>query len=148
MIRSRHLARILAMQALYQFDVQQATADIAPRGVIEPLAAEMEAPEAAIRYACELVTGVWQQRSKYDEMISGVSEHWQVSRMAVVDRNILRIALHELLHSLDVPVRVVFDEAIEIGKEYGAAETPNFVNGVLDAVFKNHPACKIARGES
>jgi N utilization substance protein B len=67
--------------------------------------------------------------------------------MAVVDRNILRIALYELIEQPDVPVRVVFDEAIEIGKQFGTRETPQFINGVLDAIWKNHPACRIARGD-
>jgi len=67
--------------------------------------------------------------------------------MAVVDRNILRLALYELLDQPDVPARVVIDEAIELGREFGDAETPHFINGVLDAIWKHHPACRIARGE-
>jgi transcription antitermination factor NusB len=80
-------------------------------------------------------------------MISEITDHWEVSRMAVVDRNVLRLALYELIEQPDVPARVVIDEAIEIGREFGDAETPQFVNGVLDAVWKKHPACRVARGE-
>ena len=81
-------------------------------------------------------------------MISEVSDHWEVSRMAVVDRNILRMAIYELVERPDVPARVVIDEAIEIAREFGDAETPQFINGVLDAVWKKHPACRVARGET
>ena len=80
-------------------------------------------------------------------MIAGVSDHWDVSRMGVVDRNILRPALYELVEQPDVPVRVVIDEAIEIGREFGEAQTPQFINGVLDAIWKREPACRATRGE-
>jgi N utilization substance protein B len=81
-------------------------------------------------------------------MIASASEHWDVARMGVVDRNILRLALFEMTERPEVPVRVVIDEAIEIGREFGDAETSSFINGVLDALWKNHPACHVARGET
>ena len=68
--------------------------------------------------------------------------------MAVVDRNILRLALYELTAQPDVPPRVVIDEAIEIGREFGAAETPQFINGVLDAIWKQHPDFQSFRSTS
>jgi N utilization substance protein B len=128
-------------------DVQQATREADIDDIIRTLAEEEQAPAAIVTYARTLSWGAWLSRERYDDMVSGVSAHWKVSRMAVVDRNILRIALYELIEQPDVPVRVVFDEAIEIGKQFGTRETPQFINGVLDAIWKNHPACRIARGD-
>ena len=78
-------------------------------------------------------------------MLASAASHWDVSRMAVVDRNILRLALYELIEQPEVPARVVIDQAIELGREFGAADTPQFINGVLDAVWKQDPACQTAR---
>lgn len=143
---TRHRARTAALQALYQLDVQRAPAEVSVSEAMAPILAEDPLPDVGAAYARELVAGTWTARERYDDMISGVSDHWDLARMAVVDRNVLRLALHELLERPDVPVRVVFDEAIELGREFGDAETPHFVNGVLDAVWKRHPACRIARG--
>ncbi len=145
MSRARHQARTVALQGLYQLDVQRAAIDGQIAETVAPLVAEAElAPEAA-EYARRLTAGAWAAHERYDEMIAGVSTHWDVSRMNIVDRNILRLALYEILEQPDVPVRVIIDEAIELGREFGEAETPQFTNGVLDAIWKNHPACRVAR---
>lgn len=138
---------MVALQGLYPMDIQQAPSDADVGEVLAPLMAETELPPEAADYARRLVAGVWAKREQYDAMIAAAADHWAVSRMAVVDRNILRLALHELIEQPDVPTRVVFDEAIEIAHEFGEAETPHFVNGVLDAIWKKHPACRVARGE-
>lgn len=145
MKKQKHQARIVALQALYQMDVQRMAEDADVVPVVAPLLAEGEFGHEVGGYARQLAAGTWTGRAKLDGMIASVSAHWDVSRMAVVDRNILRLALHELVEQLDVPVRVVFDEAIELGREFGAAETPPFINGVLDAVWKQCEICRIAR---
>jgi len=148
MERPRHQARIVALQGLYQLDIQRA-GDAEDRSrVLPPLLEEAGLTGPAAGYAATLLEGVWAQRVRFDEMIAGVSKHWDVSRMAVVDRNIIRLAIYELIHQPDLPVRVVMDEAIELGHEFGSAETGHFVNGVLDAIYKQHPTCRVARGES
>jgi transcription antitermination protein NusB len=147
MIRARHQARIVALQGLYQLDMQRATLDADIDESLTPLLAEAGLSGEATGYARDLTAGTWAGHQRYDEMIAGVSAHWDVSRMAVVDRNILRLAIHELIERPDVPARVIIDEAIELGREFGDAETPHFMNGVLDALYKNHPACRIARGD-
>jgi len=146
MKRKRHQARVVALQGLYALDVQRAPADADTTGVLVPLLTEAELTGEPADYANRLAGGVWAKREQYDGMIADVSDHWDVSRMAVVDRNILRLALYELVEQPDVPMRVVMDEAIEIGREFGDAETPPFINGVLDAIWKKHPACRTARG--
>ena len=135
----------MALQTLFQLDVQHANSEEDIGDMICALAEEEQFPAAVTDYARMLAWGAWLSRERYDDMMGGVSTHWKVSRMAVVDRNILRIALHELLEQPEVPIRVIFDEAIEIGKQFGARETPQFINGVLDAVWKSHPACCVAR---
>ena len=91
------------------------------------------APEAA-QYAELLVRGVHGRREELDRVLQEVSRNWRVARMALVDRNVLRLGAFELLHREDVPRRVAINEAIELAKRYGAAEARAFVNGVLDRV--------------
>lgn len=141
----RHQARVIALQGLFQLDVQKAEDRFDLDAILAPILEEDAYPEKAVAYARTIITGAWQNHARYDEMIAGVSARWDLSRMAVVDRNILRIALYELIEQPDTPVRVVIDEAIELGREFGEAETPHFINGVIDAVWKHHPACRVAR---
>lgn len=141
----RHQARIIALQGLYQLDVQRAPLDAGIPQMLAPLLEEAEVTGELADYARTLTAGAWRQRERYDAIIGSASSHWDVSRMAVVDRNLLRLALFELIERLEVPTRVIIDEAIEIGREFGAAETPQFINGVLDAIWKNDPTCRIAR---
>ena len=146
MKQTKHQARTIALQGLYQLDVQKLPpdADVAPL-LVSLIAEAQPLPPEATGYARQLAAGTWLSREKFDAMIASVSNHWDVSRMAVVDRNILRLGLYELIEQLDVPVPVIMDEAIELGREFGAAETPQFINGVLDAVWKQHETCRIAR---
>jgi len=135
----------VALQGLYQLDIQRQGVDGDMAALIAPLLAEAELAGEAADYARQLTAGAWAGAERYDQIIGGASDHWDVSRMAVVDRNILRLALYELTAQPGVPVRVVIDEAIELGREFGAAETPQFINGVLDAIWKRDPTCKAAR---
>ena len=148
MKRPRHQARTAALQGLYQLDIQRAPSKVDLADVMTSVLERLQLTGETAAYANTLTAGAWAGREKYDRMIAGVSAHWEISRMAVVDRNILRLALYELVEQPDVPARVVIDEAIEIGREFGDAETPHFINGVLDAVWKQDPACRIARGET
>lgn len=99
--------------------------------------------EAEVRsFAQDIVQGVVRERAALDRIIAGAAEHWRVERMAVVDRNILRMAIYELSCLPDTPAIVVLDEAIEVGKKYGSEQSGAFINGILDAVRK-----RIERGE-
>jgi N utilization substance protein B len=146
--RPRHQARALALQGLYQLDIQRSDDSSDREAVLQPLLEEEAASKETVSYARELIDGAWVGRERYDQLITGVSEHWDVARMAVVDRNILRIALYEMIERPDVPVRVLMDEAIELGREFGAGETAQFINGVLDAVWRNAEVCRVARPEA
>jgi N utilization substance protein B len=132
----RTKARERALQALYQIDV-------AAEGIDDALARfwrSFEPVEREVMTLAEgLVRGVAQHRRAIDEAIEQVSTHWRLDRMAKVDRNVLRLAVYELLRT-DVPVKVVINEAIELGKKYGSENTGAFVNGVLDRIAAGLPA--------
>jgi len=125
----RTKARERAVQALYQLDV-------AAEGLDEALARfwrNFEPVEREVReMAEELVRGVAAHRREIDDAIEGASVNWRLDRMAKVDRNVLRLAVYELRHRVDVPVKVAINEAIELAKKYGAEGSGAFVNGVLD----------------
>ena len=126
----RTRARERALQALYQIDV-------AAEGIDEALAAfwrSFEPVEREVRELAEaLVRGVAEGRREIDDAIEEASSNWRLDRMARVDRNVLRLAVYELLRT-DVPVKVVINEAIELGKKFGSESSGAFVNGVLDKV--------------
>jgi N utilization substance protein B len=118
------------LQALYQMEVS----DRPSSGAARDLWRHFGEPEEAQRFAAELVEGVLERRERIDALIAASSEHWRLSRLPQVDRNILRVATYELLCRPDVPASVAIDEAIEIAKRFGSDESPQFVNGVLDHV--------------
>jgi N utilization substance protein B len=88
-------------------------------------------------YSTWLVNGVVSDQEKIDNIIQQVSEHWRISRMAIVDRNILRMAVFELLNEKNIAPAIIINEAIEIAKKYSGDEAATFVNGILDAIRKN-----------
>jgi N utilization substance protein B len=126
----RTKARERALQALYQIDVSASDID-------ETLARfwrSFEPAEREVQALAELlVRGVHRERPAIDERIEAASTNWRVDRMARVDRNALRLAVFELLHG-DAPVKVIINEAIELGKKYGSESSGAFVNGVLDRI--------------
>ena len=126
----RTKARERALQALYQIDVAASEIDEALTRFwrsFEP--AERDVQELAE----QLVRGVHRERRSIDERIEAASTNWRVDRMARVDRNALRLAVFELLQG-DAPVKVIINEAIELGKKYGSESSGAFVNGVLDRI--------------
>jgi N utilization substance protein B len=139
----RTKARERALQALYQIDV-------AAEGIDEALSRfwrSFEPVEREVMALAEaLVRGVAAHRRAVDEAIERVSINWRLDRMAKVDRNVLRLAVYELLET-DVPVKVVINEAIELGKKYGSESTGAFVNGVLDKVASGLPAERRAKAQ-
>jgi N utilization substance protein B len=137
----RTRARERALQALYQIDVAADDLDDA----LARFWRSFEPVEAEVRETAEgLVRGVAAHRREVDEAIEGASTNWRLDRMAKVDRNVLRLAVHELLHT-DVPMKVVINEAIELGKKFGSESSGAFVNGVLDRVASGLPAARRGR---
>ncbi len=85
-------------------------------------------------YLTKLVEGVAANQEELDALIKEHSEHWRLERMAAVDRNLLRLALYELLHQPAIPAKVVINEAVELAKRYGSEESGSFINGILDRI--------------
>lgn len=124
---ARRKAREVALRVLFQIDLGRHTVESA-----WPLAVEGEdLPPASLTFARELAEGVVAHSAEIDALLSQYSEGWKVSRMAGVDRNILRLAAYELLHRPDIPASATINEAVELAKVYGTEDSPRFINGVL-----------------
>ncbi|MBI5903735.1 MAG: transcription antitermination factor NusB [Deltaproteobacteria bacterium] len=128
----RSKARESALQILYRIDIAEGGNDEALGPEMRGLAPGSEAR----RYCSEIVKGVTEGKDVIDREIEKYSENWSVERMAVVDRNILRVAVYELLFCREVPYKVVIDEAVELAKRYGSEDSGPFINGVLDRVYR------------
>ncbi len=128
----RRQAREKALQALYQIDA----VGTAPEEALAELLHDDGEPvdESALQYARVLVCGVIEHLRLIDEFIKEHSANWRLDRMARVDRNVLRMAVYELLHRPDVPRKVVLNEAIEVAKRFGTEESGAFINGLLDKI--------------
>ena len=126
----RRRARECALQMLYQIDQTGNGSEEVFRQfwLDQPAADEIRA------FTERLVLGVIDRRGSTDALIGGAADNWRIERMAVVDRNILRLAVFEMLHLADAPPAVVIDEAIEIAKKFGSADSGTFINGILDAI--------------
>lgn len=134
----RRRARELALQMLFQIDLTGST----PEEVFPLFWSGRDVPRELRGFAERLVTRVAARRDTLDAVIAACAEHWRLERMAVVDRNVLRLATSEMLDDPDTPKAVVIDEAIEVARKFGGEDSARFANGVLDAV-----RLRIERGE-
>ena len=129
---ARRRARELALQLLYQYEATGAPP--------EQMQAHFEewagVTDVTRQFADELLRGTLEHLKEIDDELATQTAHWRLERLAAVDRNILRLAMYELLYHEETPHAVVIDEAIEIAKKYGAEESARFVNGVLDGFVK------------
>ena len=126
----RHKARALALQALYEVD----SAGHEVEGVVNQLLATGGLSEENADFTRELVSGVIQNKEKIDLNIQSLAPAWPVEQIPVVDRNILRLAIFEILLDNKVPVKVAINEAVELAKTFGSDNSSRFVNGVLGSV--------------
>lgn len=131
---ARRTARERALQALYQLDVAKGSAleALASAWAAEPGEGSPD-PEAQ-HFAQELVQGVLEHLAEIDAMIEQYSHNWRLDRMARIDRNVLRLAIFELKYRDDVPRNVTLNEAVELGKMFGAEGSSAFINGLLDRI--------------
>jgi N utilization substance protein B len=128
----RRKARECALQVLYELEFQKEGVD----EVLKDYWSRRREPKEIKEYCDWLVRGVWNERPKLDTSIQEVSEHWRLARMAVVDRNILRLAAYELEAEPHLEPAIIINEAIEIAKKFSGEEAAHFVNGLLDALRK------------
>lgn len=129
----RRQAREVALQVLYSIDLNA----LAPAEALRRYAqsfGEPEWDEDSREFMTALVQGTCRERAELDRLITEASRNWRVSRMAAVDRNLLRMATYELLHFPDIPKRVTLNEAVEIAKTFGTTESRAFINGVMDRI--------------
>jgi len=132
-MRKRTQAREFALQVLYQMDITKDNCDISLNNFWSSL--EDEKIEEQIKvFTTELVQGVCNNLSSIDEKVSQYATNWQLKRMAVVDRNILRLGCFELVFRQDIPSKVSINEAVDIAKKFSGIEAGKFVNGVLDKI--------------
>ena len=153
-MRKRTRAREFALQLLYELDIAQSEkeleetledfwkdrSDLALTSP-EKMALEDDKKEPEVRqYTEKLVRGTLSKKPQIDPTIERFAENWEMTRMACVDRNILRLATYEILHVDDIPVKVAINEAVELAKRYGEQDSSKFVNGILDRIAKTE--CK------
>jgi len=131
-VDKRTRARELAMQALYQLDAQGSD-------LLEHLGeffVDNSPDDSVHKLAADWCKGTWENLTQCDELITASTIKWQLSRLSSVDKSILRLAVYQLKFCQDIPPKVVINEAIELAKKFSTAQSPAFVNGVLDAVLK------------
>jgi transcription antitermination factor NusB len=129
----RRKARELALQLLYQLDVQD---ESSPEPYLDEFWARHPVDVEVRDFTEALIRGTKVHEAKIDEMISQYAENWEIERMAVVDRNILRQGIFELLWEEGVPPKVAINEALEVAKKFSTQESSRFINGVLDRIHK------------
>jgi N utilization substance protein B len=140
---SRHQARERALQILFQYDIHGR-----PGLWLDLFWKENEATDEVKTFAEQLVAGVLKKKHELDALIGKYATNWKISRMPIVDRNILRAGVYELLWMDDVPAKVTVNEAIELAKSFGDDEASKFVNGILDQVLNKELALAAKRREA
>ena len=140
---SRHQSRERALQILFQYDIHGK-----PGLWLDEFWKECKAGDDVRSFAEQLVSGVLEHKKDLDALIARYSTNWLVSRMQIVDRNILRLATYELLWLDEVPAKVTLNEAIELARDFGDDEAAKFVNGILDKVLASETALEGKRREA
>jgi N utilization substance protein B len=139
---SRHKAREQALQVLFQWDARKNSAQESIDAFYGSLSSdEGHARKDRDAFLEQLVNGTVAEIAEIDGQITKHAEHWRIERMPAVDRNILRLAVYEMLHT-DTPAPVLIDEAIELARRFSGRESVQFVNGVLDAVHREAQSTK------
>jgi N utilization substance protein B len=134
---NRHLSRTIAMQSLYEWDFndrQNELRDITEHN-IKQFAPGLDDPA----FIFDLIKGVHDNIPKIDQIITETAPEWPLEQITVVDRNILRLGIYELMFTKQVPPKVAINEAVELGKAFGGESSGKFINGVLGTLYKNLP---------
>lgn len=131
-MRKRTQAREYTLQILYQIDIRKDPED----KILAEFWKGLEVETQVADFAAKLVIGTLRNKKKIDELISKYASNWKLTRMAVIDRNVLRMAAYELLFCDDIPPKVSINEAVDLAKKFGDVESGKFVNGILDKIKK------------
>ncbi|NCC50867.1 MAG: transcription antitermination factor NusB [Spartobacteria bacterium] len=130
---ARHDAREWAVQFLFQREFNTYEMEKA----LEDFWAERKASESMRKFAEKLIWGVEQHKDEIDKQLKVYAEHWDINRMGIVDRTVIRVAMYEMIHCPDVPPVVAINEAVEVAKDLSSNESGRFVNGILDRALKD-----------
>ena len=130
---SRRKTRIIALQVLYEADAVRHDSSL----VLERRTEEVSLSSSSESFADSLVRGVLENREEIDKIITEFAPSWPVGQMAIVDRNLLRLAIFEMLFGDETPPKVAINEAVEMAKVFGSDNSPKFVNGVLGSIIEN-----------
>jgi N utilization substance protein B len=133
MAGGRRKARSIALQALYEIDSVQHD----PEETLKNLREELKLSDETFKFAGELVNGVVRYKEKLDAQIHRYAPAWPIDQIAFIDRNILRLAIFEILIDNKIPVKVAINEAVELAKNFGGDSSSKFINGVLGAISAN-----------
>lgn len=131
-MRLRSKAREISLCLLYQIELAKSNSTEVIAGYFEQEPAQKE----IVDFSTLIIEGVITNRESIDSIIRKHAKNWEITRMAVIDRNILRISCFELIHLEDIPPKVSINEAIELAKRFGDVDSPRFVNGILDKIYK------------
>ena len=129
---ARRKGRELALQVLYQLDMSGGASEQA----LHSFAESFDHTPKARQFGEDLVRGVLERRTAIDASIAETSEHWRLERLSRIDANVIRIAVTEMTADPPLPVAIAINEAVEVAKKYGTAESAPFVNGILDALAR------------
>ncbi|MEW6733742.1 MAG: transcription antitermination factor NusB [Acidobacteriota bacterium] len=133
---ARRKARECALQMLFQYDIARPDMDELVKTYWEEMNEAASRPDVS-DFAIKLVKGTIEHLDEIDERIRRRTEHWRISRMAVVDRNLLRLAVYEFLYESETPKTVVINEALEIARRFSTYEATQFINGILDGIKRD-----------
>lgn len=129
---NRHLARTLALQTLYEWDFRH---DKTPQEIVERTISDLKLEDD--EYLNQLVQGVKEKVTEIDGAIEKAAPEWPIDQVALIDKNILRIAIYELKQLTDTPPKVAINEAVELAKTFGSENSSKFVNGVLGTIYRS-----------
>ena len=142
--RRRTRSREVALQFLYQLDLRGPGSSGPDEFLadLDAFLADGDQPAEVRSFARELIVGTAESRDRIDTLLRRIARNWDLERMATVDRNVLRLAVHELLDRSDIPPKVTINEAIELAKKFSTANSGAFVNGILDRVRIDHESSR------
>ena len=127
---TRRQSRELAMQALFYMDMQKKASE----EMLEHFCGCFCTSKKSRPFLIKLVTGVIGKKGHIDQLVERFSQNWKINRMSCVDRNVMRIAVYEMLYCDDIPPKVSINEAVDIGKKFGTQESGAFINGIMDSI--------------
>ena len=133
---TRRRGREITLQLLYKIDIT----GLKPETALSTYKSNFSVKEKAWSFANNLIIGICSHLEDIDSLIERQSEHWKMGRMSLTDKNILRMAVYELIYESDIPSKVTMNEAIELGKKYGSEDSGAFINGILDKIHKTNEA--------